>query len=204
MKGYEKQVCFFDATPRSWAGAIVYAIVATALFVAGCEDPEGWGSCDWPWTHSHSTDGAAAETVADDPAPAEAAATAAPSASLVYRYGGFDGSRAAEDPATQIAGLHISRSRLSYKWAKGSLRNWGLADSQAHALACAFYWDGRQWIGGKFDWISTSRTTRDWTNLDGGYHGWNADAFWSAPKRAFCIVSKDGRKRTNLIETTEP
>lgn len=184
---------------------LAYAVTVWAV-VVGCEDPEGWGSCDWPWTHSHSSDDAAAETVADDPAPAEAPATAAPSGALVYRYGGFDGSRAAEDAATQIAGLHITRSRLSFKWAKGGCENLGATSrtDTDHTFACAFYWDGSRWVGGKFDWISTSRTTRDFKNIDDHYHGWNPDAFWSAPRRAFCIVSRDGRKRTNLLETTEP
>lgn len=187
-----------------WTCSIVSLCLSAFVFLSGCEDPEGWGSCEWPWTHSHSSDGAAAETVADDPAPAEAPATAAPSGALVYRYGGFDGSRAAEDPATQIASLHITRSKLTYKWTQGNLRNWGLGDADAGALACAFYWDGSGWIGGKFDWISTSRTSRDWNNLNGRYNGWDPDAFWSAPKRAFCIVSRDGKRRTNLLETTEP
>lgn len=123
---------------------------------------------------------------------------------LVWRYGGFDGSRAAEDPNTQIANLHITKSKLTYKWAKGSLKNWGLADTDAGAISCCFFWDGKQWIGAKTDWISTSRTSRDFKNLNDGYNGWNPDAFWSAQKRAFCIVSKDGKKRTNLLETTEP
>lgn len=194
------------------------ALFALALLVAvffcctlcGCEDPEGWGSCDWPWDHHTSSPTATVspeESPAVTTAPPTPAAESAAAGRLVFRFGGFDGSRAAEDPATQIGSLHISRSKLSYRWTAGSLRNWGLADSQADgALACAFYWspsDGA-WIGGKFDWISTSRTTRDWNNLNGGYHGWNADAFWAAPKRAFCIISKDGRRRTNLLATTEP
>lgn len=124
---------------------------------------------------------------------------------FLYKYGGFHGEGAVEDKETQIANLHMSRSKLSYSWAKGSLRNWGLADSQADALACAFYWspaDGAR-IGGKFDWISTSRVTRGLENI-GGYNGWKPEPFFAAPKRAFCIVSKDGRRRTNLLVTEEP
>lgn len=123
---------------------------------------------------------------------------------LVWRYGGFDGSRAAEDPNTQIKDLHITKSKLTYKWAKGSLKNWGLADTDAGAIACCFFWDGKQWIGAKTDWISTSRTSRDFKNLNEGYNGWKPELYWAAPKRAFCIASRDGKKRTNLLETTEP
>ena len=143
------------------------------------------------------------ENTADPGQPAKPAATGAAPV-LDFRYGGFKGGGAVEDPATQIADLHVTRTKMTYRWLNGDLGAWGLARTEAGALACAFYWDGSAWRGGKFDWISTSRTTRDWNNLDAGYGGWDAAAFWAAPKRAFCIVSRDGRKRTNLIETTEP
>lgn len=119
---------------------------------------------------------------------------------IAWKYGGVDGSKAKEDPATQIKDLRISGDGLSYAWAKGDLSNWGLSKTDAGALACAFRWDGKQWVGGKFDWISTSRTTRDFKNIRDHYNGWDPDAFFAAKRRAFCILSKDGRKRTNLIE----
>ena len=112
----------------------------------------------------------------------------------------MDGSKAKEDPATQIRDLRISGDGLRYAWAKGDLSNWGLSKTDAGALACAFWWDGKQWVGGKFDWISTSRTTRDFKNIRDRYHGWDPDAFFAAKRRAFCIVSAVGRKRTNLLE----
>lgn len=145
---------------------------------------------------------------AGNPATAEAPSSAAATADapkLVWKFGSFDGSRALEDPATQIKDLHMTKSGMSYRWAKGDLGNWGLARSDAGALACAFYWDesAKAWIGGKFDWISTSRTTRDFKNLE-DYKGWSKGPFFAAPKRAFCIVAKNGRVRTNLLETKEP
>ncbi len=121
-------------------------------------------------------------------------------AAISWKYGGFDGSKAAEDPATQIRDLKLSGDGLSYKWAKGDLSNWGLSKTDAGALACAFWWDGSRWVGGKFDWISTSRTTRDFKNIRGRYHGWDPDRFFAAKRRAFCIISKDGKRRTNLLE----
>jgi hypothetical protein len=48
--------------------------------------------------------------------------------------------------------------------------------------------------------ISTSRTTRDFVNIKDGYNGWNWRAFVDAERRSFCIVSADGKKRTNLAE----
>ena len=147
---------------------------------------------------STSADPATGDAPAETPPAAPAARPVA--GSLVFRFGGFRGEGAAEDPATQISDVRISRGGLSYRWTKGDLGNWGLSRENDGALACAFYWDGAQWIGGKFDWISTSRTTRDFKNIDGGYNGWRADLFWAAPRRAFCIVSADGKKRTNLEE----
>ena len=35
-------------------------------------------------------------------------------------------------------------------------------------------------------------------NVEDGYNGWDAGAFRSAKAYAFVIVSKDGRKRTNV------
>lgn len=155
-------------------------------------------------------DSAAPASESDPPAPATATAGESPSAAadapvLVYRWGGFDGSRALEDPATQIADLHMTKDGLRYRWAKGGCENFGAKNREdsGATLACAFYWYGKQWIGGKFDWISTSRTTRDFKNLD-GYNGWKREPFFAASKRAFCIVSKDGRVRTNLLVTEEP
>ena len=136
-----------------------------------------------------------------------------PTIAIDWRYGGFNGSGAVECPEAQIADLRIDARGMSYRWVKGGCEVFGATNVHDcdHALACAFWWDeaAQKWVGGKFDWISTSRTTRDWKNIYPGpdgkaYHGWEADKFFAAPKRAFCIVRKDGRLRTNLIETTEP
>jgi len=190
------------------ASLFVFGILcATALILlCGCEEGPLWNEVERTWgkhDSSSTSDAAANPPAADSTADGGQSAGSAAPGPLVYRYGGFNGSHAVEDPNTQIKDLHMSRSGLRYKWAKGSLKNWGLADTEAHALACAFYWDGKQWIGGKFDWISTSRTSRDFNNLD-GYNGWKSEPFFAAPKRAFCIVSKDGKRRTNLLETKEP
>lgn len=136
-----------------------------------------------------------------------ASTTAAP-ANLVFRFGGVDGSRAVEDPNAQIADLRMTKSGMTYRWAAGGCENLGAKDrgDYSRTLACAFYWSEKEqaWIGGKFDFVSTSRTTRSWNNINDGYRRWDAKAFFAAPKRAFCIVSTDGRKRTNLLETEEP
>lgn len=129
---------------------------------------------------------------------------------IVWRYGGFRGENAAEDPVNVIRDLHIKGKRLTFGWERGDLSNWGVGKTDATAIAAAFFWSDEEqaWIGGKFEWVDFSRTTRDLANIYPGpdgkaYHGWRSDLFLAAPKRAFCIVKKDGSLRTNLIETTE-
>lgn len=124
---------------------------------------------------------------------------------IVWRYGGIDASGSIVDPENEIADLRIQGGRLSYRFVKGNLSNWGVPPGSATAIACAFFWSPTEnaWIGGKFEWVDSSRLSRDLGNLD-GYGGWRRDLFFSAPERGFCIVSPDGRHRTNLITTKEP
>lgn len=150
-----------------------------------------------------------AESVSDAPvetAQAESSAVADASGTaerLVYRFGGFDGSHAVETPNARISDLRVTSSGMSYKWVDGGCEALGASSREdySHTVACAFYWDEATaaWIGGKFDWVSTSRTSRDWVNVRDGYGGWNAEAFFAAKRRAFCIVAANGKLRTNLI-----
>lgn len=88
---------------------------------------------------------------------------------------------------------------MSYKWAKGSLANWGIADKHsADALAVAGYFDGKVWRFAKFDWISTDRLTRDHKNIEEHYNGFPSEYF-SAKQHGFFIMSKDGKRRTNVL-----
>lgn len=181
--------------------------ISVAL-LCGCERPDEWGSFDWPWDHSSSGDAAAVEAEPAQTATGSASTAGTAAAKLVYRFGGFKGGGAVETAAAQIGSLRMSRNGLSFKWVKGGCEPLGAtsAGDCDHTLACAFYWSDKEnaWIGGKFDWVSTSRTTRDFKNLNSGYGGWTPEEFFWAPKRAFCIVSLDGRKRTNLLVTEEP
>lgn len=121
------------------------------------------------------------------------------SAGTEWRFGGVNFESAREDPSVQITELRVSPDGLTFRWDKGDLGAWGLAPSQAGAIAAAFYWERGHWVGGKFDWVSTSRTSRDFLNIKRGYGGWDYAAFMGAPRRAFAIYSADGRRRTNLI-----
>ena len=118
-------------------------------------------------------------------------------------YGGFKFENAVEDPKAQIQNLTVTSKGMKYGWKAGStLSGWGLSDTQAGALA-VFAVKGSDGVyrGGKFDWISKSRTTRSFENIRGGYKGWPKDAIDTAKGYAFCIVSENGKKRTNWILT---
>lgn len=147
--------------------------------------------------------GSVPETVeppADPSAPSTA--DAVPYSSLNWSMGGFRGAGALQHSGAVIADLKIKADGMSYRWARGGCEQLG-AGSRTDAgktLACLFYKDsGGKWQGGKFDWISTSRTTRDFKNIDSGYNGWNPSAFVAATEYAFVIVGTNGR-RTNVIK----
>lgn len=124
---------------------------------------------------------------------------------LNWCYGGFHGENATESKTAIISSLNVSKSKLSYRWEKGGCEALGanFAQDASETLACLFCLHNGEWKGGKFDWISTSRTTRDLYNIETGYKGWEYDVFAKAEAYAFVIVSKDGKSRTNVIEETK-
>jgi hypothetical protein len=121
---------------------------------------------------------------------------------LNWNMGGFNGSKAVLHDGVEIGGLNVGRDGMSYRWVRGGCEQLG-AGSRGDAsktLACMFYRDkAGKWQGGKFDWISTSRTTRDFKNIHGGYNGWNAAEFDAATEFAFVVVSADGKRRSNVV-----
>ncbi len=137
--------------------------------------------------------------------PPEAAtndADAVPFDTLRWKYGGFDGSHAVLDKP-RIGDLFFGSRKLSYRWTGPTLSAWDLSNSNAGALACLFLQQSvGTWVGGKFEWISTSRTTRSYTNIHDGYNGWTLAGIPQACQAAFCIVSHNGRLRTNVIHGT--
>ena len=121
----------------------------------------------------------------------------------LWCYGGEDGSKAVEVEGCTIADLCVSSSGLRYRWTSGGCEMLGARSADdASCLACLFIRDGAgTWRGGKFDWISTTRTTRDFKNIRGFYKGWPEDAIENAEAFRFCVLSADCKKRTNFIET---
>lgn len=116
-------------------------------------------------------------------------------------YGGFNFTNAKEDATAGIENLVVNSNGMKYSWKKGcNLKNWGLSDTQADALAIfAVKGSNGVYRGGKFDWISKSRISRSFENIKSGYHGWPKNAIETAKGYAFCICSENGKKRTNWI-----
>lgn len=126
-------------------------------------------------------------------------------ASLRWSMGGFNGSKAVLNPGVEIGGLNVGRDGMSYRWVRGGCETLGAssAGDSSHTLACLFYRDASgKWQGGKFDWISTSRISRDFKNIDSGYNGWDPSAFHASKEFAFVIVGTGGR-RSNVIRVAK-
>ena len=120
---------------------------------------------------------------------------------LQWSYGGFKGEQAKLGAQPRISGLKVNNSGMSYSWKSGGCENLGAtsASDYSHTVACLFCYYGGKWVGGKFDWVSTSRRTRDLKNVHDGYNGWSPSVFSKATAYAFVIVSKDGKTRSNVI-----
>ena len=141
------------------------------------------------------------ETPAETPQTQPATdADAVPFDALDFRWGGFNGSAATLKDGCRIASLKVSGNGLSYDWQSGGCEQLGASSAgDADCLACLFCRIGGKWQGGKFDWISTSRRTRGFENIYGGYNGWDPDAIGKADAYAFVIVSRNGKLRSNVI-----
>lgn len=119
---------------------------------------------------------------------------------LDWCWGGFKGGGASLDGKARIMGLRVTSGGLSYSWMSGGCENLGApGKDNAACIAALFCLVGGKWQGGKFDWISTSRTTRGFKNIAEGYGGWDKSAVGKADKFAFVICSRDGKRRTNVI-----
>lgn len=121
---------------------------------------------------------------------------------LQWSYGGFKGGNAKISPKARIKNLKVSSSGMSYAWDSGGCEALGASSREDydHTVACLFVRVGGAWRGGKFDWVSTSRTSRDFKNIaEKGYQGWPKNSIGSADAYAFVIVGGDGKSRTNVI-----
>lgn len=119
---------------------------------------------------------------------------------LNWNHGGINGANAQLTTAL-ICNANFGPNGLSYKWKENDLSVWGYARTQADARTCVFYLKDGKWYGGFFEWVSTSRTTRDWKNIKTKYKGWTWDEIPNGADGAMVILSRDGKKRTNVIKT---
>jgi len=136
------------------------------------------------------------------PSSGDAAPAAAPV--LDFRFGGFKGGKAVEDARCRISSPTITADSIRYKWESGAPADWARNKTESGNLvvAAAFFWDedAKKWVGGKFEWTDESRSSRSCQNIYEGYGGWEAARWEYAKKRAFCVVSADGKYRSNLLE----
>lgn len=171
---------------------VVMASLVASLALVGCESDDIDGNV-WQGESSEPS----SSTTAD------AAGDAVAFSSLNWSFGGFDGSKAAISSAS-IGNLSIAGNKMTYSWTGDTLATWGLGDHEAGALCCLFVKRSDDtWVGGKFDWISTDRTSRTLEHVTNtpGYNGWTLDNVPNPCEAAFVIVSADGKKRTNVISS---
>ncbi len=118
---------------------------------------------------------------------------------LDWCWGGFSGKKAVLVDGVRIGSLKVTGDGMSYKWVSGGCENLGASSREDAACIAALFCkvDGK-WKGGKWEWISTSRTTRSLENIKEGYGGWNPAAL-AATEYAFVICSRDGRRRSNVV-----
>lgn len=120
----------------------------------------------------------------------------------LHSFGSPNVANARFNPDAQITGFKMDKKGMSYKWVKGGCEQLGAKDKQDAGMTlavCGYSTNGIDFHVTKFDWISTSRTTRSWENVYEHYNGINPDMFFNAPKRCFFICDKHGSYRTNIL-----
>lgn len=123
---------------------------------------------------------------------------------LDFCWGGFRKNKSAKESAV-IKNLSVKSSGMSYSWSSGGCESLGASDAgdAGKTVACLFCNIDGKWLGGKFDWISTSRKSRSFENIRAGYNGWDTQAIEKASEYAFVIVSTVKDKRTNVIHCSK-
>lgn len=120
----------------------------------------------------------------------------------IASFGSPNCSKATEIADCQIAKFKMNKSGMSYKWVSGGCERLGASSKEDYSQTLAIIGysnDGIMFHCGKFDWVSTSRETRDFKNIYEGYNGFDKDKFFNAKRHCFFVMSKDGKKRTNIL-----
>lgn len=198
----------------------LHCLAFALLLAAGCGTPPDWTVAEITGTNAvlramgkaqateiAQGEGAATPTQADEPSSgtqpsaSPASSDAVDFASLEWAWGGFNGSNAKLTEGAEIGSLKVTADGMSYKWVKGGCEQLDKSCSHSNpCCTCALFClvDGK-WVGGKWEHISTDRTTRDFKNVKKGYGGWDAFALGKATAYAFVILDDGAKKRTNII-----
>lgn len=175
--------------------------IAAIFVVTGCESSEN-SAVSWNTKSSSNSSSVSTSTESSSSTGSASASDQVAFSSLNWVYGGFDGSGASHDKVS-IKNLKMNSSGLSYAYST-NLSAWGISfDDCNGALICMFVKNNKgQWVGGKIDWISSSRVTRDYHNVHGHYNGWTLSDVPNPTDACIVIVHKDGKRRSNVISTT--
>ena len=106
------------------------------------------------------------------------------------------------NPDALIKDFRMDKKGMGYKWDKGGCEQLGAKDKGDAGMTlavCGYSNDGINYHVTKFDWISTSRTTRSWENVYEHYNGINPEVFFNAKHHCFFICDKHGNYRTNIL-----
>ena len=198
--------------PMSLSSVCAYgAIASIAILLLGCEASSDNQSGSWLYSDSGTTKSGASTTTstkqatsgstAADPAVPVVAPDEVPYGSLSWRYGGVSGG-GYQQSGVEISHLKTGRNDLSFKYNK-DLSAWGYGHGDASAYACMFVQTtSGSWVGGKFDWISSSRSSRDLKNVTSGYEGWSLANVPNPCNVAFVILDSKSKRRSNVIAGT--
>ena len=186
-KGYE--VCGFEYS-RGPDKAKAQAALNAGAF--GCGNWKGSGPIVAPSAPSAPANGQKITQSADE----------VDFSALEWRWGGFNGKKAELVSGAQIGSLKVTGDGMSYKWVRGGCEQLDKNCSYSNpCCTCALFClvDGK-WVGGKWEHLSTDRTTRAFSNIKDGYGGWDASALSKATEFAFVILDDGAKKRTNVIK----
>lgn len=205
---------------KSGFSPLLFAAFAAGLFSSGCEDADPKAGVSWNGAAKPATQQEqpaeteeSAESATGTDGTGEGATDEVPFSSLNWVYGGVNGGTARPSTVT-IAGLALRGRTLSFRYVV-DLAVWRdlspryAVASDTPALACLFVKNNAgRWVGGKFDWIGSSRNTRPLGNVaDPGpngkaYGGWTLAGVPNPCECAFVIVSSDGKRRSNVLYAT--
>ena len=194
----------------TWLACVALAVVLAICLLAagGCAMLDRIGEDDiarldklaekWKAKLEERHGGGTVETPPTPETPPATGGDAMDYALLRWQYGGVNASGAKLD-SPRLSGLSCNGRSVSYHWDVG-MSGWGLSNGDAGAICAVFFERGGQWIGGKFDWVSTSRSSRELKHVE-TYSNWPSSGIklpWRG-RVAFVVVSADGRRRSNVL-----